>query len=70
MLMTGAVCLSSHVTLWSWCQAAPCPAWARQPQLHTPLRAQLPETFIESVEAQFDVCVDTSNPDIRLLIAA
>jgi chromosome partitioning protein len=42
----------------------------RQPQLHTPF-ARTFRAFIESVDAQFDVCViDTNpNPDIRLIAA-
>ena len=42
----------------------------RQPQLHTPFARSF-RAFIESVEAQFDVCViDTNpNPDIRLIAA-
>jgi chromosome partitioning protein len=42
----------------------------RQPQLHTPFARSF-RAFIESVDAQFDVCViDTNpNPDIRLIAA-
>ena len=42
----------------------------RQPQMHTPFARSF-RSFLESVDAQFDVCViDTNpNPDIRLIAA-